>query len=188
MPVTGPLRSGVPQPLRWTAERYLLLIESGIIVDGALTELVDGEVVESVPQGNRHFQTFRLLQEAFRALGVPGLIVSPTIQVSEFSVVDPEFALIRQSSFNHLPTASETVWVVEVSDSSLQHDLTVKEKIYAEAGIPVYWVVNVNNRQIHVFTNPINGRYSRCEIQAEFAVVPVDGQNLSVADLFPAVD
>ena len=188
MPVTGELRSGVPQPLRWTAERYLLLIESGIIVDGALTELVDGEVVESVPQGNRHFQTFRMLQEAFRALNVPGLIVSPTIQISDFSVVDPEFALIRQTRFDHLPTASETLWVIEVSDSSLNHDLTVKGEIYAKASIPVYWVVNVNERHIHVFTNPVNGHYTRCDIQAESATVPFANVNLAIADLFPLVD
>jgi Uma2 family endonuclease len=88
------------------------------------------------------------------------------------------------------PRADEVAIVIEAADVSLAVDRTVKAGIYARAGIPVYWLVNVIDRQVELHLNPCDGRYTSVAIATSGQSLPVvvAGQPvgaIQVADLFP---
>jgi Uma2 family endonuclease len=91
------------------------------------------------------------------------------------------------------PTPAEIAMLVEVADSTLQYDRTLKLRAYALAGVPVYWIVNLEDRQIEVFTNPVASptpTYSTTALYSPGQQLPlvVAGQHVAqivVADLLP---
>ncbi len=86
-----------PKPLIWSNERYLALVESGVIDESRYIELIDGQVVVSMPQGKLYNLIFLALQKAFAALELfeHGLAVQTTVMLREGNTYDPEFALLR---------------------------------------------------------------------------------------------
>ncbi len=79
----------------------------------------------------------------------------------------------------------ETALVIEVADSTLRADVTLMARIYAADGIPEYWVVNIPDRQVEVFTQPTPAGYQSRLIHPVGAHVPVvlDGQTVAVIDV-----
>ena len=110
---------------------------------------------------------------------------------------EPDVYVIRgrpEDYQDHQPLARDALLVVEVAESTLAQDRGLKKSIYAEAGIPVYWIVNLVDRQIEVFTQPTGPTeqptYANCEIIPADGEVPViiDGREvarLKVADILP---
>lgn len=179
-----------PKPLRWSTERYLALVESGIIEESRFIELIDGQVVTSMPQGKLHNLLFLALQRAFAALGLfeRGLAVQTTVVLREGNTYDPEFALLRaEYDPLELPRAEDVLWAVEVSVSSRRTDLNVKKAGYAAAGIPTYWVVDALQRGVWVFTNPVAGEYRQATFvpAGEGLAIPVLGAPLDTGAIFP---
>jgi Uma2 family endonuclease len=94
------------------------------------------------------------------------------------------------------PTAADALLVVEISDTSLESDRTGKLRMYARAAIPVYWIVNVRDRQVEVYTGPtgsadVPGYSTQTNYPADGRVpVSIGGQavaELAVTDLLPQV-
>ncbi len=166
-----------PAPLRWSNERYLALVESGVIPEGRGIELIDGQVVQQMPQGELHQFLFFALQVAFEAMrgASQGLRTQPTIQVAEGQTYDPEFALLRPEArtLRRLPRGDEVMFVVEVSVSSRNIDLGSKKAAYAVAGIPDYWVVDAVKRGVWAFTDPVDGEYRKAEFHPVGVSLPV---------------
>ncbi len=83
------------------------------------------------------------------------------------------------------PGPSDVALVAEVTDSSLPRDRIVKKRVYAAAGIAVYWVVNLVDRQIEVYTDctnpPPEPDYARCGVYTLADNVPlvVDGRTVA---------
>ena len=182
---------GEPAPLFWTNERYMALVESGVIEEARHIELIDGQVVTSMPQGKLHNLLFLALQRAFAALGLfeRGLAVQTTVILRQGNTYDPEFALLRAEYDSHeLPRSEDVLWAVEVSVTSRRTDLNSKKAGYAAAGVPEYWVVDAVQRGIWVFTNPIEGEYRQGTFvpAGESLVVPVLRVNLDTNAIFPA--
>ena len=73
------------------------------------------------------------------------------------------------------PTAADVLLVVEVSDSSVAYDRSVKRRLYAEAGIPEYWIVNLQDQVIEVYSNPVKGEYKRAKQAKRGATLPLPG-------------
>ena len=79
------------------------------------------------------------------------------IALDDNSEPEPDITLVRIDPFDyatHHPTPSEVYLIIEVADSSLAYDREIKAKAYARSGIADYWVLNVNDRQLHVFREP----------------------------------
>ncbi|HBL12777.1 MAG TPA: hypothetical protein DD379_15520, partial [Cyanobacteria bacterium UBA11162] len=75
----------------------------------------------------------------------------------------PDIAIVQRLGreyLEHHPYPKNIFWLIEYSDSSLEKDLEIKTKIYAEVGIPEYWVVNLKRRQLVVFRQPQDGEYA----------------------------
>lgn len=179
-----------PPLMRWTTERFLALVESGIIHEGRGVELVDGQVVTEMPQGELHLIALRVLQRALAASGgfEFGMMVAPTLVLAGDNSFDPEIAFLSSAEYDGLPRGKDVRFVIEVSDSSRAYDLGRKRDVYAAAGIPHYWVVDVVKRGIWDFSRPVDGLYALTRFVAtgETIEIPLLEKPLSVESLFMA--
>jgi Uma2 family endonuclease len=185
---------GAVRPLHWTAQRFLALVEADAFTDVRGLELVNGQIWQEMPQGKLHRYAFIALQRIFDAIGASsqGLEIATTVVLSSDSVVDPEFTFLKReaSGREELPTGQDVEWIIEVSVSSRAYDLETKARLYATAGVPQYWVVDVANRGIWMMQNPVSGEYRERSFAGETQVptMPVLGVQIKVADILPGVD
>ncbi len=123
------------------AEHYAASEDSG-----RRRELVDGVLIVSPFASRRHALAARRLQEILAAVCPPELIVLGTINVDvePATNLQPDVAVIRAADLDAPPTAGRPLLVVEVlSPSTRRFDETVKRQVYAEMGIPSYWMVDI---------------------------------------------
>jgi len=191
MDVAG-VATSAERPFRWSNERYLALVESGIIPEGRGIELIDGQMIEAMPQGKVHRFIFRALQRAFGSMGgfEQGMEFNSTIVLPEGNVFDPEIIFVSPDAMDSedLATGRQVRFVVEVSVSSRATDLGSKKEAYAKSGIATYWVVDGVRRGIWEFAEPVGSRYQseRFVPLSESIHVPLLGGSIDVSQLFPA--
>ena len=179
--------------LRFTVDEYLALGAAGILTKEERVELLDGEIIQMAPIGNRHLNSVDWLADLMRdAVGAGAMVrVQGSIQLDDASAPQPDIAVIRRRSINDIGPVlpSDVYLLVEVADSSLEFDLGEKLARYAAAGIPEVWVANLRDRELVVNTEPDGSAY------ATVRVVPLDGMvspqafpdaTLAVADFTPS--
>ena len=149
---------------RYTRERYFRLVAEGVLLPDDRVELLEGVVVAMAPQGPRHEVAGDLVAEALRrAVGQRAAVrVQRSFVAGRYSVPEPDVAVVPGELRDYRRSRPTTaLLVVEVSDSSLAQDRITKAAIYAAAGIPEYWIVNLRNDQVEVFrgSDPRARRY-----------------------------
>ena len=116
------------------------------------------------------------------------------MRIPDYDEPEPDVAIVRGSDADYrhrVPTPADVALLVEVSDSTLDQDRGKKLEAYARAGIPVYWIVNLVDRQVEVYTRPVKaGRYRSRKDYKPGQQVPVviAGQQLApiaVDDILP---
>jgi Uma2 family endonuclease len=158
---------------RWTVEDYHRMNELGILDSNERTELIAGQIILMAAKGTPHVTALRLLAIALDAIlaDLPVFVSTrDPIQLDDFSEPEPDLTVVRGTVLdyaNHHPRPNQVCLVVEVADSTLKRDCEVKDKVYAQAGIADYWVLDVNNRQLHIFRNPTPTGYSSHLILSE---------------------
>jgi Uma2 family endonuclease len=154
-PVTYGLDASIP---RFSVARYQRMIEAGILTPEDKVELLENYVVLKMPRNPLHDSTIqRMLETLFpcRPAGW-GIRMQSAVTLPD-SQPEPDFAFVRGSSADYAarhPGAADVGLVIEVADSSLLRDQRDKTRIYARGGIPCYWIVNLVDRRIEVFTQP----------------------------------
>ncbi len=143
---------------RFNLNEYHRLIELGILTEDDNLELLDGYLVHKMSRNPPHDAAIQKGNKKWLRLLPPGwdLRVQSAITLTE-SEPEPDFAIVRGDEsvyLNRHPSATDVGLVIEVSDSTLQGDRQDKGAIYARAGIECYWIVNLNDRQIEVYTSP----------------------------------
>ena len=183
----------VPEEPRklWTRAEYRHLIELGVLQDGKV-ELVNGEIWDKIGQGRRHILVVAWVMEALGAIfGLRRIQTQSSLPVSEYGDPEPDAALLRQTLDHYLdedPPPAEMLLVVEASDSTLRADLTAKVRQYGSAGIAEYWVIDIPNRLLHVFREPIaTGYATETILTTEDEVHPLSApeSTVRVANLLP---
>jgi len=143
-------------PARFSVEQFHRLCEA---VPEQRLELIDGEVLEVIAKGTRHTAVVHRLIRAIEACLAAAphaplqLRVEAPLDLGPAHEPEPDLALVarRDDDYWHAhPTAAETSLVIEVADSSLVFDLEAKARLYGAAGIPHYWVVDVQEPRLHV--------------------------------------
>ena len=158
-------------------------------------ELIEGEIIEEMPYNRPHAYTLMELTTRLIQLFGAEFVQSqmPIEIVGEDAVRNfpiPDLVLLRKS-FRTLPDthplASDIRLLVEVSDSTLPTDITAKARLFARAGIEIYWIVDVKERRLFVLTEPKNGDYSiRTEYTESESITLEEGlETLTIASLFP---
>ncbi len=104
---------------------------------------------------------------------------------SEGHVFDPDFMLLRQRPDGYktkLPDASDVQLVIEAAESSLRKDQQIKAPAYAAAGIPEYWIADLDREQLLIYRNPEGGAYKTVEVrQGDDLVSPLAAPEFSFA-------
>jgi Uma2 family endonuclease len=150
-------------------------------------ELLGGVIIEMSPQNPRHAA---VIERLTRALGrIAGDRASVRVQLpfvaSEDSLPEPDVALVPPGDYDSAhPSAA--LLLVEVSDASLRKDRLLKAELYARAGVPEYWIVNLTERCIEAYSLPVGGVYtqvSTADRTASLLIAALPGAEIAVRDI-----
>lgn len=148
-----------PEPiLRISVDQYHLMVASGVFADNEAVELLEGWLMPKMPKNPPHNLAMGLLCDALRAILPPGWHIDCQGSVTtNDSEPEPDVSVIRGARRDYPaghPEPKDVGLLVEVSDTTLTRDRGTKKQIYARAGIPVYWIVNLVDRQVEVHADP----------------------------------
>ena len=183
---------------RFSVKEYHELIHAGILHSGDPIELLEGLLVFKMSKNPPHVTSNALLRDMLIGLVSVGWYVNAQDPITTVeSEPEPDISVIRGERLQFLdrhPNPSDVSMIAEVADSSLSHDRGFKKRVYARAGIPVYWIVNLIDRCIEVYTDPTGPceqpDYRQPQIFGLNDAVPVvlDGQEIgriAVKDVIP---
>lgn len=184
---------------RLTVARYDRMIEDGAIVDFEDVELIEGLLVTKMGRNRPHVQAGKMGLAALLRIVPTGWHVAKEdpIVASDWSKPEPDLALVRGRVADYATrdvTAGDLGLVVEIAASSLSVDRDVMGRLYAFGGVPVYWIVNLVDGLVEVYTDPdpVQGYRSRVDFSRGASIpVVVDGRDVgrvSVDEMMPAVD
>ncbi|MEA5620334.1 Uma2 family endonuclease [Cronbergia sp. UHCC 0137] len=149
---------------KWTIERYHRAVEAGIFNDQPI-ELLHGDLIFMSPEREPHaYYNTEAADYLRHALGARVKIRdAKPITLPNDSEPAPDIAIVKplgEVYLEHHPYPEDIFWVIEFSQATLSKDLGQKKDIYAQAGIPEYWVVNLKTPQLRVFRDLKNGQYT----------------------------
>ncbi len=200
------LRGGIAPPLvPITVDQFQRMIDSGILQDGDPIELIDGLLVRKdrsargenlMGHNPRHAllvsRLQRLLTSACESAGSYLRIQLPIV-LNNINAPEPDVAVVRGTEEDYAdrhPGPADLPLVIEVADSSLGTDRSTKQRLYATAGVPQYWLVNLPESQVEVYEQPdaASGKYAQKTICAAGQTVvwhlsPTQRLEISVTDL-----
>jgi Uma2 family endonuclease len=179
----------------WTVQDYHRMSDLGILDPNERTELIAGQISLKTAKGTAHVITLQLLANNIQAqLGTTALICTQDpIRLDNFSEPEPDLAIVKGTMFDyaaHHPVPDDIYLVIEVADSTLKQDCQIKDKLYARSSIAEYWVVDIKNRQVHIFRDPTSTGYTSQLILSEtHSISPLAFPEivLSIASILPPV-
>lgn len=147
----------------WTVADYHKMAEMGMFSDKRV-ELLSGEIVYMSPIGKLHAANVKNLAKLFWSIIGEKTVISvqdPIILMDD-SEAEPDLAILNwhdRSYADRLPNASDVLLVVEVADTTLEKDQKLKLPLYAQAGIPEYWIINLIDETLEQYTEPKGSLY-----------------------------
>lgn len=184
-----PTRGGPGMPAtvttrRFTVDEYHRMAEAGVFHPFERVELIEGEIVQMAAIRSRHAECVdRLNRLLVRGIGDDATVrVQNPIRLNDRSEPEPDIAVVRRRPEGYAdrhPRREEVRLVVEVSDATLALDREVKLPLYAAAGIPECWIVDLVADRIDVHRSPERGAYARTEARRRGEAIPFP----SLADL-----
>lgn len=178
--------SGTPPLHRITVDEYDRITAAGALEDPSRIELIDGYMVEKMAEKPGHTcattQTMRALESRLPP-NWPARKEEP-VRIPDYDEPEPDITVVRGSVFDYrqrTPAPADVALLVETSETTLRQDRGPKRTVYARAGIPVYWIVNLVDRQVEVCTRPDGeGRYLSRKVfkPGQQVLVVVAGQEL----------
>ena len=163
------MRSGLPMLHRSQAvstddiwrlrvDQYHAMIHTGILTEDDPVELLEGWLVVKMPQNPPHRVAVRLTYKALEAIVPTNWYIDTQAPITTAdSEPEPDIVVVRgdpRHYLDHHPTPQDLAIVVEVADTSLQRDRVFKKRLYAAAGIPVYWILNLPESRCEAYTEP----------------------------------
>lgn len=173
------------------------MLDAGLFA-GQRFELIDGDLIDKMGQNPPHASAIRLCMALLmKIFGVDLVQVQLPIEVGENdrerNVPEPDLAVlsdVKADFARRHPDGKELALVVEVADTTVRHDTTTKRDLYARAGVPEYWVIDLNARRLIVYCGLIEekGQYASVQSYAEDEAVAINcpaRPSISVASLLP---
>jgi Uma2 family endonuclease len=182
-------------PRRITVDEYDRMTKAGILKDPGKVELINGFLVEKMAKSAEHSYSMLVTNKSLEARLPAGWSSRPEqpVRIPDHDEPEPDVSVVRGSVLDYrhrIPMPADIALLAEVSESSLASDRVEKLLIYARAGIPVYWIVNLVNRQVEVYSRPGKKGYRshKSYVSGQQVPVTIDGQQLqpiAVDDLLP---
>ena len=146
------------QVWRLSVDQYEEMVRAGILTEDDPVELLDGWLVPKMPKKPLHVMATELVRDALAKVVPDGWHVNTQEPLRLLtSEPEPDAMVVRggrRDYLDRLPGPTDAALVVEVADTSREQDRTFKKAIYAGATVAVYWIVNLVDRQVEVFTSP----------------------------------
>jgi Uma2 family endonuclease len=179
---------------RLTVDEYDRLAEAGTLAD-LRVELIDGFLVRKTIPGPLHARAVDAAYEQIDHLLPPGwwMRVEAPVRIPWFDVPEPGLSIVRGHRVDFRsrhPSPGDFALVVEIADDSLELDRGQKMATYAIGDIPFYWIINLIDRQVEVYSDPLQGRYQSSRVFGPDQTMPlvIDGEKvgrIAVAELLP---
>jgi Uma2 family endonuclease len=181
-----------PQRHRITVHDYHRMAEVGVLAPDARVELIEGEIIDMAPIGKDHQSIVdQLNRRLVRAVGDDAIVrVQGSIRLSQWSEPEPDVVLLapRPDFYRgEFALGTDTLLVIEVSDTTLRYDRDVKVPLYARHGVPEVWIVDVQNDALLAYGDLRDGKYERhaaLERPAGATVTRLPGVTLDLKSLF----
>jgi Uma2 family endonuclease len=143
---------------------YHRMAASGIFMEDDRIELLNGEMIEMSPIGPSHTAHVKAINRVLSKLleGQAIIGVQDPIVLDNLSEPVPDISVLKWRDDDYLlvhPTPKEVFLVIEVADSSINIDRSIKLPIYAAAGIADYWIINLPEKKIELYSNPLGAVY-----------------------------
>lgn len=154
-----------PTRRRFTVHDYHRMGESGILSEDDRVELIDGEIVQMTPIGGRHAACVNELTQILVGAADQHTVVSVQnpVRLDDFHEPQPDLAVLRRREdyrSGRLPGPGDVVLLIEVADTTLRYDRSVKLPLYAQAGIAEVWLVDVAGGILERHAEPGGGRFA----------------------------
>jgi Uma2 family endonuclease len=171
------------------------MIDAGIFRPDERVELIDGEILAMTPQKSQHATALMITADRLRSGLGPGWLVRTQmpLAVDQTSMPEPDIAVVAGQAADYWHAHPTTaVLVVEIAESTLRSDRQRKRPLYARAGIGEYWIVNLDERVLEVYREPVETsegwayRLIRAYTPDEtVAPLPAPDSPMRVSDLLP---
>lgn len=184
-------QSPTPHRYRLTVAEYHRLGESGIFDEGSRIELIEGDLIAMPPIGSQHAGYLdRIAQPIFRQTTQGIVRVQSPIKLSDHSEPQPDLTILRYREDFYTsahPAPADVLLIIEIADSTLQYDRDTKIPLYAKAGIPEAWLLDLVNRRVAVYRYPSADGYRQIQFPApdeQISPTLLPELTLRVKDLF----
>ncbi|MGB3616592.1 MAG: Uma2 family endonuclease [Catalinimonas sp.] len=170
---------------RFTVEEYYRMAETGIFKPDDGVELIRGEIIAMSAVGRFHAAHVNRLNALLsQTLGNRAVTsVQNPVRINEYSEPEPDLAVLRPQEDYYAaghPGPADVLLLIEVADSSYEYDRDVKVPLYAEAGIPEVWLLNVAGPELTIYRRPADGRYTEVlRPQPDNTLTPIRLPNVS---------
>jgi Uma2 family endonuclease len=180
-------------PFRFTVDQYDRMVAKGILTKDNRVELIRGAIVPKMPIGPRHAAVANRLNQLLfpQVQGRAILALQNPIHLPD-SEPEPDLAVLHPRTDFYAgghPQPAQVFLLVEVSDSSLDRDRDRKAPLYAENGIPEYWIVNLDDDEIEIHRKPQpDGTWADATIRHRgdtLNIAALPGVTVAVADILP---
>jgi Uma2 family endonuclease len=198
--LTQPMPTTLPSPdhvYRLTVDQYDRMVREGTLNEHDPVELLGGVLVRKMRQTPDHVWAVDDLEQALSACQSSAWHVRKghPVRIPDYDEPEPDLAIVRGTRAalrGKHPGPADLYLVAEVGNTTLDDDQRVKKERYARAGIPVYWIVNLRDGRVEVYTDPdraVGNYQSRVDYgPGEELPVHIDGQDvgrIAVANLLP---
>lgn len=178
-----------PRVRHWTRTDYYRMAEAGLFRNERV-ELVEGEILMMSPMKPAHAACLQLATKALeRVFGAGHCVrVQLPLLVDESSEPEPDLAVVPGAPRDYTNHPRTALLVVEISDTTIAFDRGRKRDLYARAGVPEYWVVNLSDRCIELYRSPADAEYGERTIhEPSSTVTPLSASHgsIRVAEIMP---
>ena len=180
------------RPHRFTVSDYHRMADAGIFDEDSRVELIRGQIIDMAAIGSPHLGMVNRLTRLLSALlaGRGALSVQNPVRLDDGSEPQPDMAILKPRVDDYgtaTPGPGDVLLLIEVSDSTLRYDRTVKVPLYAESGVSECWLVDLAGRAVEVYRRPVGGRYAEARREGPDGILDIEalpGVAMAVGDLF----
>ena len=168
---------------RFTIAEYHRLAELGFLGEDDRVELIRGEIFQMAAKGTPHSVcSTRLFRELFQLVGKLAVLRGQEpIVLSDDSEPEPDFVIARNRPDDYLkshPSSADVLLVIEIADSSLSYDQSTKLSLYAESGISDYWIFNLVENCLEVYSEPYQAWQNKFGYRRKLILLPNESVEL----------